>query len=222
MAMNIQIMSQTLRHPSFVVLAGWLALACLAACSSSEEAPRGSRVEHPVKPGPKPKPSPVVSPLPTIFVQPSTSAPPMPTPSAHRPTPSEIYEEHTKTALSPIEKAIMDDCPPRAWSKNVPKRACTKDEQCGDGFCDRGQCAAIWTCHTSYGQRCVSDDWCSHYLCLEGRCRSCISTAECKDEPDNQDPQCVLDPWYVPSGRLCHGVAPSKQGDIAPGLPPTK
>jgi hypothetical protein len=25
------------------------------------------------------------------------------------------------------------------------KRGCKKDDECGDGFCDRGRCAAIWT-----------------------------------------------------------------------------
>ena len=41
--------------------------------------------------------------------------------------------------LSPLDWAIRDDCPPRPWSKNVPDRPCTKDSECGDGFCDAGR-----------------------------------------------------------------------------------
>ena len=31
------------------------------------------------------------------------------------------------------------------------KRRCTSDEQCGDGLCDRGRCAAKWSC-SNYGK----------------------------------------------------------------------
>jgi hypothetical protein len=107
---------------------------------------------------------------------------------------------------SPIDKAIAEDKPSRPWSKNVPERRCTKDEECGDGFCDRGRCAAIWTYMASYGQRCEWDRWCAGYLCIDGRCRSCISDEECAHTASWQsDPQCEpVD--KIPNARECFGT----------------
>ncbi|MCK6590454.1 MAG: hypothetical protein L6Q76_23060, partial [Polyangiaceae bacterium] len=59
-------------------------------------------------------------------------------------SPSEEFEKRWGFKLNPADKAIMDDCPARAWSKNVPKSRCTKDSECGDGFCDRDHCAPLW------------------------------------------------------------------------------
>lgn len=125
--------------------------------------------------------------------------------------------------ISPLEKAIREDRPARPWSKNVPKRRCSKDEECGDGFCDRGGCAAIWTSSALHGQQCSGPERCVDYLCIDGRCRSCISDAECADEPDNQNPRCISEP-FVPGSRACVGVAPSIKGSGAPNppLPPIK
>jgi hypothetical protein len=102
-----------------------------------------------------------------------------PAPQVMRPSPSEIYEQRSGRKLSRLDKVIMDDCPERAWSKNVPKRNCTKDSQCGDGFCDQGRCAAIWTCGVDYGNSCEKQDHCGSLPCIDGRCRSCVSEADC-------------------------------------------
>jgi hypothetical protein len=81
---------------------------------------------------------------------------------------------------------VVPEPPPVPLSKNVPDRACSKDGQCGDGLCDRGRCAPLWTEDAEYGQNCkVSSTGhlcASGYLCLEGRCRSCVSDAECVKE----------------------------------------
>jgi hypothetical protein len=74
----------------------------------------------------------------------------------------------------------------------VPNRACTKDEQCGDGFCDRGRCAPMST-RSPYGRRCEvlpTIHQCGVYLCLDGRCRSCVSVAECVKEMNDPDSLC--------------------------------
>ncbi len=174
-----------------------LALGWAMACSSSDEVPGGGRIAHPVEPGPKPSAS-------TISPQ-SQSATPLPSASELPPDPY----------LSPIDKAIANDHPSRPWSKNVPKRSCTKDDECGDGFCDRGQCAAIWTGGESYGQKCGRDEPCAAvYLCIDSRCRSCVADTECVDEPDNQNPRCSSDP-FVPGARGCRGVA-GGEGNAVP------
>lgn len=180
---------------------GWL-----AACSSVDEAPGGGRIEHPVELGPKiqPSPSALATTLSSSSPSSSTSAPSAPLSSKRRSI-SEYFEENTGLKLSPRDKAIMDDCPDRAWSKNVPKRQCSKDEQCGDGFCDRGRCAAFWTCRGGYGIPCEKDAHCSSYRCVDGRCRSCVSDAECKWESDHQDPKCIDEP-SIPGSRGCVGV----------------
>lgn len=135
--------------------------------------------------------------------------PPQPALSSSR------QQQPSETYLSPLDKAIAQDRTSRPWSKNVPVRTCTKDDECGDGFCDRGRCAAIWTGYASHGQRCRNNDDCLVYLCLEGRCRSCVSDAECVDEPDNQDPECKASS-SIPEARGCYGVAGSGQYDVVP------
>jgi hypothetical protein len=66
---------------------------------------------------------------------------------------------------------------PRALSQHVPDRACSEESECGDGFCDRGRCAPIW--EDRYGQRCTMTCQCLPFLCIEGRCSSCLSHADC-------------------------------------------
>jgi hypothetical protein len=82
------------------------------------------------------------------------------------------------------------------------KRSCTTDPECAPDFCDRGVCATPGK--ALYGrEECEPDppppptlpppppgmkwapkagfpaDECSAYLCIDGRCRSCASDAEC-------------------------------------------
>jgi hypothetical protein len=188
----------------FVGLAVWVALASLASCVSSDDAPAGGRVEHP-DPGAK-SPPPPTAPTPVNLEA-----------SAHTPPSSDVKEPRSGFTLSPIEKAIREDKPSRPWSKNVLERRCTKEDECGDGFCDRGRCAAIWTYHERYGQRCESDWWCGGYLCIDGRCRSCISDEECAHTASWQgDPKCEsVD--NIPNARECYGVV----GGFGPSGPPT-
>lgn len=114
----------------------------------------------------------------------------------------EASKRSTKYGLTlPLDKAIANTCPNQAWSVNVPKRACTKDEQCGDGFCNRGQCAAIWTCDDRHGQRCQNDEQCRG-VCVEGRCRSCESDAECRRDGRTPDAFCTR-PLAITARRNC-------------------
>jgi hypothetical protein len=145
------------RGHAIVWLASSVGIACLASCSATDETP-GGRVGHP-------------TPYPGSPARGAGSSP-QAAPDASPPG----------TALSPLDTAIANDFPARPWSKNVPDRACGNDGECGDGFCDRGRCAPIWTWDQLYGQRCgafYKGRPCGAYLCLEGRCRSCVSHAEC-------------------------------------------
>jgi hypothetical protein len=202
-------------RPLFVGLLAWIGLGVAASCSSDDQAPGGGRIEYPGGPGPTKAP-----PTPTSLAPPPASAAETPASSEdRRPSLSEIFEQKTGIKLSPLEKVIAEDCPERAWSKNVPQRRCTNDGECGDGFCDRDRCAPLWTCFKEYGRRCEKDDHCAFHLCVDRRCRSCISDKECKSTRDNQDPICTDDPW-VPGSRSCRGVVPSIKGDVMPGPPP--
>jgi len=69
------------------------------------------------------------------------------------------------------------DRPSHALSQHVPDRICREDSECGDGFCDRGRCAPIW--EDRYGQRCSMTCQCQPFLCIEGRCRSCLHHTDC-------------------------------------------
>lgn len=60
---------------------------------------------------------------------------------------------------------------------------CVRDADCSSGFCDRGSCAYVdgAECHSSTENRAQGDQPCMDgYLCVDHRCRSCTSNAECK------------------------------------------
>lgn len=179
--------------PLVVQAATGVALIFSLSCSSNDDAPGGGRVEYPVDPGPKGSASPLVS-APLLSALPEAS-------------------------VSPAENAILKDCPKRLWSKNVPKRACTADAECGDGFCDRGHCVEIWTC-MAYAQPCETDRECAGYLCMDGRCRSCSSDVECKRVHWVYDPKCTPD-TFIPGAQECHGVVSGFGGRPAPWVPPS-
>lgn len=189
----------------FLMAFGWT-----ASCSSSDEALSGGQVAHPVEPHPE-----AGAPLPSTS-HPASSAPPLPQARSD----SDDFEYQTGLKLSPRDKSIMDDCPERAWSQNVPKGSCAKDDECGDGFCDRGRCAPLWTCRQTYSRPCEQAAHCGpSYLCLNGRCQSCISDAECKPDSSHQHPRCILSS-FVSGARGCYGVVPSVLGETKPNPPP--
>lgn len=196
---------------ALAALAVCIGLSGLSSCSSTDEAPGGGRVEHPVDLGPKRVTAPSASSPSAASASPLESASPQ----------SSATEAPSEPTISSLDKAIRDDCPTRAWSKNVPKRVCSKHEQCGDGFCDRGRCAAIWTCGFPYGRLCEGDTTCgTPLLCINGRCSSCVSDSECKSYPDNQNPKCVPDPT-MPGVVICHGYTPhTMMGTATPWTPP--
>lgn len=147
----------------------WLGLACSASCASSDKPRPGVRIEPRVDTG-------LNAPSPPTNLAKTPASTATQAPSCRLPSEAKAFEQRTGFTLSPVERTIMDDCPPREWSKNVPQRSCTKDDECGDGFCDREKCVPIWTCHTRYGQRCETDDHCPTSLtaCDDGRCRSLL------------------------------------------------
>lgn len=187
-------------------LASSVCIAGLISCSGVDDAP-GTQVESPAERRRSPAPAP------------SSSASAVETPKPQAPG----------TAFTSIDAAIAEDWPPKQWSKNVPNRACVRDDECGDGFCDRGQCAAIWTWTETYGQKCGTlpvyhpylcngprpnasrEPACDYIarlncLCVDGRCRSCASDDECVKQIG--DPRAVCLPrrdW--PTRRAC--VRPS-------------
>jgi hypothetical protein len=198
----------------FVGLAAWVALDGFVSCSSSDQAPGEGRVEHPSPSAKAPTPA-------TSLAPPSEATPKKSESLLPLPSPSEGGDAASGFMRSPLDKAIAEDYPSRPWSKDVPKRRCTNDNECSDGFCDRGSCAAIWTWAPRYGQRCESDRWCARYPCIDGRCRSCLSDAECAWVRHMQDPQCTPDP-EIPGSRECRGVVGSGPIHVSPGPPPQK
>jgi hypothetical protein len=98
-------------------------------------------------------------------------------------------------------KQLPPPCPP-PYLTNEKRleagKACTRDADCLEGFCDRGICAEL---RIDYGSECDPPSppeprpplppgggaWgapdvaggCGAYLCIDRRCRSCQSDAEC-------------------------------------------
>ena len=192
-------------------LAAWGGLASAASCSPSE-ARQGERVEHPVAPGPPALTSSSTATAAASASTPPTAAPrdrqvaPCREPEPWRPPPPSAdelpwYQRPVATIGPPVRP------PPRALSQNVPDQFCSDDLECGDGFCDRGRCAPVW--EGSYGQKCDADCPCTPYLCVEGRCRSCLSHADCGGDV------CGLD--MIPL-NFVYGCG--MLGNHMPGLPP--
>jgi len=125
---------------------------------------------------------------------------------------SQRAEEDYGLTLTDEEKQIFDTCPRGPWSKNVPDRDCTKDAECGDGFCDRGHCAAIHTCWQNLGNRCISPRIC-YGICIDGRCRSCVSDEECAQKKRELYPNARPNPdarYAIPSTCGPSNVFPGK------------
>lgn len=174
-------------------------------CSAMDDAIGGNRAEGPSDAVLKTAPSASATQPPGVAAS-SAPSPQTSSPAAGR------TESPSEADLLPIDKAIAEDCPERALSKNVPKAACSTDQQCGDGFCDRGRCAAIWTCNVRYSKHCERDAQCgTRYLCIQGRCSSCISDSECMSTPNNLNPSCVPYPT-IPGAVGCYGTTPHTMG----------
>jgi hypothetical protein len=229
MAFSMKIQASRTRGRTVLAgLAVWAGLVCCTSCSSGDEAPGRRRVEHPVNPGPRtPPPPPTLAPSSA-----SDAATPAPSPAPAAATPaspvqrqlsrSDYFEQNTGIELSPRDKAIIDDCPARSWSKKVPKRRCTNDDVCGDGFCDRGHCAVIWTCRADYGQRCESDSHCGKYLlCNDGRCSSCTSAVECDErQHELSHARCVAHDTIAGARRCIGDIGGGlHKAGMAPSLP---
>ncbi len=183
------------RH-GLLALAAGAGLAGLCACGATEEAPKAR----------------VVSPVEKSFVPVEAPAP------SGEGTPTEKPKDR---AFSELDEEATDVLFPRPLSKHVPNRTCTKDEECGDGFCDRTACAPIWTWRTKIGQRCgpntkVLD--CGSRICIDGRCRSCLSHAEC---PKQLAVCNSVGTWSEPLGNACvaRGLMPGLQPEPPPPQP---
>jgi hypothetical protein len=90
-----------------------------------------------------------------------------------------------------LAAACVPQQPAEPAKTNAAERGCKADQDCPSGFCDRGVCQAP---SGIYGRPCqaaprgpdgLRDSMlsvCGAYLCVDGRCRSCSSDAECRSE----------------------------------------
>ncbi len=119
--------------------------------------------------------------------------------------------------LSPLEKIIADTGPSQPWSQHVPDQDCSNDSECGDGFCDRGHCNAIWTCRVRAGMPCEMHEHCEGFgdsICIDGRCRSCKTHAECEAAFPGKGLVCNI-PQRPPYPRHCGVLGPhSRKSDL--------
>jgi hypothetical protein len=140
----------------------------------------------------------------------SVSAKPPAGPQDVRASPCGVRHEH-----------ILGDPPWHALSQHVPDRACSEESECGDGFCDRGRCAPIW--EEIYGQRCTMACQCQPFLCIEGRCSSCLSHADCGGYGHvcGRDPLITTVPIANDCGALGLHSTYMPPEPVRPPLPPT-
>lgn len=102
--------------------------------------------------------------------------------------------------------------------------ACARDADCRSGFCDLGRCAElIGPLH--YGFECSPEPpgappgRCGPYLCLDGRCRSCQSDAQCQDS--RGAPTCAVfeERPGKQCGRIVEGARPATPAKPPPTSP---
>lgn len=106
--------------------------------------------------------------------------------------------------------------------------ACVRDDDCRSGYCDRGICVELYG-PDNYGRECPpvlplsapgwQENTCGGYLCLDGRCRSCQSDAECQHWLNA--PKCA--PVDRMPGKVCgrHDEPPPPPNQFpAPAPPP--
>ena len=182
-----------------VGLAAWVGLCCAVSCSSSDQVPAGGRVAHP-----DPTPASPSKSVEDTFLDNLLKSVPIEKEFIDKCSADE-RACNSNVSRTPIDEAIADDYPAREWSKNVPYLPCTRDDECGDGFCDRGQCAPIMTWNDLWGQRCKASHHCPGLLCINGRCRSCIADAECKSKYGHPDAMCDS-PHPTRSPRYCNDL----------------
>jgi hypothetical protein len=107
---------------------------------------------------------------------------------------------------------------------------CVSDSECPGGFCDRsGSCESV--SDRRFGMAC---QWpptlpsglvdgrlfvtCGGYRCIDGRCRSCASDAECRDSGG----MCRAAPEFFPGHSCTFGGLPgAKPPDFQPRIDPT-
>jgi hypothetical protein len=230
-------------------LALWVGVATLSCCAAKQEAPlihiadpmadSGLPASDPTADQELPAANPPADPArpaPSLMLYPPSpaAAPPpgqawCPCPPDRGPVPvpqaSTPPQVPTPVPPSELEQAwclcpFFPEPTPTLLSKDVPERACTKDAQCGDGMCDRGRCAPLWTEDQAYGQRCNASSagrLCDGgYMCVDGRCRSCVSADECATEM----PESTCNFYRSPASRRrrCTRQIPSVIGSAT--LPP--
>lgn len=196
-----------LSHSARMVLGVIFALEItgFAACSSTESTTGGRLIDSPrgIHAGDAGKAD-ATSPLPdgsASACSPIYGCYPPPTLFVHVPTGSEAAEKYG-VKLTAEQKVIADTCPRVPWSKNVPNRTCQRNDECGDGFCDRGKCTAILTCFITLGSPCEKDGQCPFMMCIDGHCSSCISDEECQERLEHPDRKCTATQRHAP-GREC-------------------
>lgn len=160
------------------------------------------------------------TPSPIVIVGKDRPAPPLPTPISSPDTPdSSPTSDDASTELA----------------ESVEERSCVTDGDCWPDFCDRGVCAMPGS--RNYGRECKptppprpapplppgvvpglpsAASTCGAYLCLDGRCRSCQSNAECGSAPST----CAhLDGWL---GRTCGDYSKRPFSDPNAKPPPSE
>ena len=117
-----------------------------------------------------------------------------------------------------------------ASSVRVYGLPCVEHDHCDSGFCDRGYCADPGS--MGYGDECDSSvereigaARCPTYICIQNRCSSCVSDAECMastGSPHCRDFYEVNEPGKNEGhGLSCSEDSPRNRPPRTPAAPPT-
>jgi hypothetical protein len=183
---SVQIFS--LRGLTCIGLAYWVA------CAAEQDMPASSVPDVPASSTPSAAPSPPFVPDAADQDVPAKEVPYIDSPVGQLGPPFVVRrrasgEPPPSSSWVPLPGTVVLDEGPPEPPQRVPKRKCTRDDQCGDGFCDRDRCSPHATREQrySFGLECdpLIPSRCGGFLCIDGKCRSCVSDAECMKEQDS-------------------------------------
>jgi hypothetical protein len=139
---------------------------------------------------------------------------------------AQVIAEYESVRTDPRDVCVANPADAPAEPRLAAGLGCARDCDCWSSFCDRGVCAdssaSVDSPAGNYGrgpckggshfEMAIHPDFCGGYVCIEQRCRSCQSDADCRD--GSFAPRCLSFPGLP--GKQCEDT---DEFHLRPGAP---